>query len=387
MFLTTFDYEDVMTHANATVTTNDTGLHVTFPRDTLPETPDDDGTAVAAFIVGDNSSFIVNQTINTNTDNENHHVTLDVPVPEQSPTNLQPGDTVDVWIAAQSNLDSGQSNNHQLQFGTDAQQPPDNDFTNGTWLYVKTYDLHYKPNEALLSGRVHLPAPIRNYIDLNQNTEYTFKATHNTKTDQFTASLIDGGDGVTIPKSTREAIDLSETNRTVDLWLHTPSIVNTDQPDTNNSITATKNQDTDKTPPTQEPTTESEITLSLADQINPEYNADLTPVVLLDDDERLQEQWTGHYITNDNELLCEKPFTNAVPDPERKHYTEICIECALERPGALPDADLAELLNEYTDISFSPELPFMLDREDAAILLATMEQLHQSNHAYETQSH
>jgi hypothetical protein len=107
-------------------------------------------------------------------------------------------------------------------------------------------------------------------------------------------------------------------------------------------------------------------------EIIPEVNPDLTPVVLLDKDERTQEQWTGHYQKENGDLLCGREYTKAVPDPQRDHYSEVCMDCLQERPGALSEEDITSIFEKITGSEFTDDLPILLDRKKAAEVISVI---------------
>lgn len=106
-----------------------------------------------------------------------------------------------------------------------------------------------------------------------------------------------------------------------------------------------------------------------------QYTTDVTPVVLLDDDERLDENWTGHYKNENGELLCGKQFSSSIEDTDKEHYDEICIECAMEKPGSIKQRDVADAIKQIAGFSIGEEEPFVLSHEDAAELLSVFKEM------------
>jgi len=351
---------------------------------------------------------------------------------------------ITIWITVPAKLDEIKIQN-DLMFGEHLITGDENDPTGGTQLYIRTRDLRYTENRGV-RGQVKIPAKFRNWLSIDSDSVVRITV-HTTQTDDpqtitVDRGLISGGKKITIPKQSREDLNITQGNKMVEVWMHTRSITVDDHPmnlDTESTESesdtkeqADSNSDSDPDPvsdpsnvdedvPTNQKTnvydhasddgdetedgstgsmseseTRAELELkskeektpagdadsdSLQDKIpveeisvTAEVNPDLTPVVLLDDDERIQEQWTGHYQTDSGELLCGKDFVESVPDPERKHYDKVCLECAAQRPGALTKEDLSGLLEDYTDISFKDELPLILDREDSARLLLILMQ-------------
>jgi hypothetical protein len=103
-----------------------------------------------------------------------------------------------------------------------------------------------------------------------------------------------------------------------------------------------------------------------------DYTPSLVPVVLLDDDERTAEEWTGHYMNENEELLCGKTYTTKVKDPERDHYDTVCLECVAAKPGGIKERDIALAIEEFVDFTVGEEAPFVFSREDAANLLQVL---------------
>lgn len=113
----------------------------------------------------------------------------------------------------------------------------------------------------------------------------------------------------------------------------------------------------------------------LQETVEREFIPTATPVVILDDEERLQETWTGHYLQEDGELLCGKEYTGIAKDRDGKHYDEVCTECARKKPGALTEKDIGRGLEQFLDISFGTQEPYVLTKEDGAKLLKTIAEL------------
>lgn len=149
---------------------------------------------------------------------------------------------------------------------------------------------------------------------------------------------------------------------------------NAAESDTTASETDVETQATTESTTTTDTAATSEVGASLLGEkeIVPEVNSDLTPVVLLDEDERTQENWTGHYQTEDGDLLCDREYTRAIPDPERDHYGEVCQDCLKERPGALSEEDITAIFEHITGSKFTDELPIILDRKKAAEVISVI---------------
>lgn len=287
------------------------------------------------------------------------------------------------------------------------------DPTGGTWLLISDGEFGYSQAADRMKGEITIyKDPYREFLDYTDDDTFTVKCTHNDTAIESTVNVYNNKKGFNISKPDRNKLGVSKDDRSVTVWIDTQSIVDddsnaTDSTTHNGESQQTKNREQttsdliteDNTVQTEESRSNEESSVTthdacstdnndievnrrqLMDQLDtdmdvePDVNPDLVPVVLLDEDERTREDWQAHYLTEDEELLCGKSYTEYVKDPKQTHYTDVCHDCALAQPGAVPEGDLVILLEKLTGLSFTTEFPLVLDRRDAALLIArfTME--------------
>jgi len=343
---------------------------------------------------------------------------------------LSPGDTLTAWVTNKTDIGNISIRNQPATTSGNSCVGDETDPTGGSWLFVREHTLSYREDKDAVSGGMHIPAqPFREHITLLSDSEYEFKITHKNQSEIISPTLRDSGAKFTIGLGTRNRLGIDKDERTVCVWIRTDSIVQHHESNTQDSSNdSLANEDSDEAERTgvsdsstetlqlleqpsgddddsnrvgsEQITEESTVQLDsinttngdvssdpqshnenggiktrTTDEINVEYNSEITPVVILDDDERLQEDWTGHYVDDDGELLCGKTYSNAVKDPEKEHYTSVCEDCALAHIGGITDKDLSELLQKHAGVSVGDSVPFVLDREDAAKLFMRITEL------------
>lgn len=299
------------------------------------------------------------------------------------------------------------------------------DPTGGTWLFVADTELRKSADDAYVRGGVTLKKALyQRYIDYTGKQDLRVRVTNGGEQTTFTGNVHKDRKKVNVKKGVREELGVSKSNRRVQVWLDTKAItrdgddtpplqtdegaegksghkehtvtsgsdtisqsansipdgggsVSDEQPDTshpphNESGNHGRSGETVTTEP-EDHTTSTDTDTVTASAIEASVNPDFIPVVLLDDDERTQEDWQAHYMRPDGSLLCEKEYSGMVKDPEGDHYSDVCRACALSEPGGIPDRDLAYLLGDETGINFTDQLPFVIDRLDAARLFVQLQ--------------
>lgn len=307
---------------------------------------------------------------------------------------FETGDTVTYWVTLPDRLDEISVTQGTVAFDDeitgDAADP-----TDGSWLLIYDDELRYRKDTQSVKGAITLyKDPFRRFLEYTDGQEITTKTVHDDTSVVDTMPMYQTGKGFTIPTSTLRELGVEKTNRDATVWLSTDSLTESpsDTPtpvhEEDHASNDEETQEAGNTSQEPQPTVEMSSTSteensqpedshsqdSEVEEIKPDLNPDFTAVILLDDDERLQEEWRGHYMKPDGSLVCEKSYTDAVKDPRGKHYTDICVECALDQPGAVPGQDLSLLLSDETGISFNDDLPFMLNRRDAAKLLIQLKE-------------
>lgn len=400
-----FDKETVETSNNATVP---------VPYELLETVHVTSGMEALVLLTnGVQSELFVNPVLNTS----DPHIS----VPEEVlVTESFIGEQLTYWVTIPEKFDEINLVDGTISFGDEITGTP-SDPTGGTWLFLSHRDFGYSEANDRVKGEITIyKTPYREYLQYGGNAELDVKCQHHETTIETTAEVYKNRKGFNIIKQYRDELGITKDDRRVSVWVHTDSIAATDNPDqgaedledawthTETDTAETPHTDTETpslTPESDDPQettvqdktdtepanysqqqhTESQSTAEAEEtdeqhtpiqelvaglDVEAEVNPDFVPVVLLDDDERTRDDWRGHYLTDSGELLCGRSYTDYAEDSDQTHHTDICHACAIERPGALPEHDLSLLLEKFTGLTFTDDLPFVLDRRDAALLTA-----------------
>lgn len=323
---------------------------------------------------------------------------------------VKEGDTITYWVTLPEKLNEISLTEGTVSFGNNV-TGNGKDPTGGTWLLIHDGEFGYSPKNDRVKGDITIyKHPYRETLRYTHETEFIIKAVSGDKEITQKVHPYKDRTGITITHDNRDTLNITKTNRNVTVWVDTESIAShtidqIGEEDTTNGVKETEDSHTDEKPvsKTEDSVNEDKkhtdntdkITVNTPEEsdtnrtkslddvdisdfmdIDPntelEMNPDFVPVVLVDTEERTRENWQAHYLTDDDELLCGKEYTDYIKDSKQNYYTDVCHICALKRPGAIPDKDISILLEKFTGLSFSDELPFMIDKQDAAKLLVQL---------------
>lgn len=340
------------------------------------------------------------------------------------------GDTIDAWvIPGERKLDL----NYDDGLGETAK---DNDPTNGSWLLLKTTELAL--TERSEDRRVYINKSFREQVALPHGREVSVLCEvidggpeSIIGSAEGSVSIPESGTRITVPENVVADAGIKDEEQMSAIWLSTADInqqqentiretgvdtsgtgvddgvgeldfsvgerdEETDGVDDDSSSDGGEDGDSndeeehpksdwnggsaerfveEDQPQEREKNDESEsIPVDDSAGVEVEYTSSVSPVVLLDDDERVAENWTGHYMNSEGELLCGKTFESSIDDPGRDHYDEVCVDCAVAAPGKIKQRDLAEAIESIVGFTIGEEEPFVLSREDAANLLNVLQE-------------
>lgn len=310
------------------------------------------------------------------------------------------------------------------------------DPTGGTWLLLKTTELGYQPetNQDVKSRRVYIEKVFRDYIAFTAGCELRVIVETRGNTQEGMITYPNSSNKITIGEDIVKELGITEGGEVAHIWVDTEKIARDNSVQSSNGSvddestvtgaekshgdgelqfstekrdmaemksTATAGQSAVETTPSSdggevvdaesdtEPTGDDgsdgdgggviDAAIEQAQEnqsdVSVEYVTDVTPVVLLNDEERLQEQWTGHYMDENGDVLCGVEPVGVVEDYGKEYYTEVCTECAQEKPGALDESDISTALEQFIGVSFGDEAPYVLSRENAVQLLQLLTEL------------
>ena len=312
------------------------------------------------------------------------------------------------------------------------------DPTGGTWLLLKTVELAYHPNTSqdVESRRVYIEKVFRDYIGFTEGNDMRVIVETRGSTQEGTVTYPMSSKKITIGEDIVKGLDIDEDGEVAHIWVDTEKIamantvqsndgsnngevsvsgteeaigddgelqfsteardmnevkndVNTgassgdtsDSGDEGVEIDESAGVEIDESAVVEDGEDGSVIDAAIEeakknqDDVSIEYVTDMTPVVLLNDKERLQEEWTGHYMDENGDVLCGIEPVGVVEDYGKEYYTEICTECAQEKPGALDEKDIGTALEQFIGVSFGDEAPYVLSRENAVQLLQLLTEL------------